>query len=107
MTRQPRNIVASVQARLVQRSHELHVEHQLTLARFAGERLLYRLSVSPRTIADAAEIGADPSIVIEATVRAVSTGLVSPKELRAATKRRSARVRQLVARALQEVDLRA
>ena len=66
-----------------------------------------QLTSPARTIADAAEIGADPSIVIEATVRAVSTGLVSPKELRAATKRRSARVRQLVARALQEVDLRA
>lgn len=42
----PRNIVASVQARLVERSRELGVEHQLTLARFAGERLLYRLSTS-------------------------------------------------------------
>ena len=42
----PRNIVASIQARLVQRSHELDVEHQLTLARFGGERLLYRLSKS-------------------------------------------------------------
>jgi len=40
----PRNIVSSVQARLVQRSHELVVEHQLTLARYGGERLLYRLS---------------------------------------------------------------
>ena len=43
----------------------------------------------------------------EATGRAVTTGLVSPKELRAAVRRRSARVRQLVARALQEVGLRA
>lgn len=42
----PKNTVASVQARLVGRSRELGVEHQLTLARFAGERLLYRLSVS-------------------------------------------------------------
>ncbi len=42
----PRNIVASVQARLVDRSRELDVEHQLTLARFGGERLLYRLSKS-------------------------------------------------------------
>ena len=42
----PKNVVASVQARLVERSRELGVEHQLTLARFAGERLLYRLSVS-------------------------------------------------------------
>jgi predicted nucleotidyltransferase component of viral defense system len=42
----PKNIVASTQARLVRRSHELDVEHQLTLARFGGERLLYRLSKS-------------------------------------------------------------
>ena len=42
----PKNIVASIQARLVRRSHELDVEHQLTLARFGGERLLYRLSKS-------------------------------------------------------------
>ena len=42
----PKNIVASVQARLVDRSRELGVEHQLTLARFGGERLLYRLSKS-------------------------------------------------------------
>jgi hypothetical protein len=43
---EPKNVVASIQARLVQRSHELDVEHQLTLARFGGERLLYRLSRS-------------------------------------------------------------
>jgi predicted nucleotidyltransferase component of viral defense system len=42
----PKNIVASVQARLVERSRELGVEHQLTLVRFGGERLLYRLSNS-------------------------------------------------------------
>ncbi len=36
----PKNVVASVQARLVERSRELVVEHQLTLARFGGERLL-------------------------------------------------------------------
>lgn len=42
----PKNIVASVQARLVERSRKLGVEHQLTLARFGGERLLYRLSTS-------------------------------------------------------------
>jgi len=60
-----------------------------------------------RTIADIADIGADPSVVIEAIGRAVATGLVSPNELRTAVKRRSARVRQLVARAIQEVRLRA
>lgn len=42
----PKNLVASIQARLVERSRELGVEHQLTLARFGGERLLYRLSKS-------------------------------------------------------------
>ncbi len=42
----PKNIAASVQARLVERSRELGVEHQLTLARYGGERLLYRLSQS-------------------------------------------------------------
>jgi predicted nucleotidyltransferase component of viral defense system len=42
----PRNIVAYVQARLVERSRDLGVEHQLTHARFGGERLLYRLSKS-------------------------------------------------------------
>ena len=39
-------MVASIQARLVERSRALGVEHQLTLARFGGERLLYRLSTS-------------------------------------------------------------
>ncbi|MEO8482483.1 MAG: nucleotidyl transferase AbiEii/AbiGii toxin family protein [Acidobacteriota bacterium] len=42
----PKNVAASVNARLVQRSHELEVEQQFTLARFGGERLLYRLSNS-------------------------------------------------------------
>ena len=42
----PKNVVASVQARLVERSRALGVEHQLTLARFGGERLLYPLSRS-------------------------------------------------------------
>jgi hypothetical protein len=41
-----KDVVASIQARLVNRSHELGVEHQLTLARFGVERLLYRLSQS-------------------------------------------------------------
>jgi predicted transcriptional regulator of viral defense system len=66
-----------------------------------------QLTSAARTIADVADIGADPSVVIEATGRAVATGLVSPKELRAAVRRRSARVRQLVERALREVSVRA
>ena len=66
-----------------------------------------QLTSPARTIADIADIGADPSVVIEATRRALATGLVSPNELRTAVKRRSIRVRQLVARAIQEVGLRA
>ena len=42
----PKNLVASIQARLLQHSQALGVDHQLTLFRFAGERLLYRLSSS-------------------------------------------------------------
>lgn len=42
----PTNIAASIQARLLEHSRRLGVEHQLTLTRFAGERLLYRLSAS-------------------------------------------------------------
>lgn len=42
MKREPKNVAASIQARLLQRSRDLNVEHQLTLARFGSERLLYR-----------------------------------------------------------------
>jgi hypothetical protein len=41
-----KDLVASIQARLLQHSRTLGVEHQLTLVRFAGERLLYRLAAS-------------------------------------------------------------
>ncbi|MCX6552315.1 MAG: type IV toxin-antitoxin system AbiEi family antitoxin domain-containing protein [Acidobacteria bacterium] len=61
-----------------------------------------QLTSPARTIADVADIGADPSIVIEATGRALATGLVSPNELRVAVTRRARRVRQLLARAIQE-----
>jgi predicted nucleotidyltransferase component of viral defense system len=44
--RPPKNIVASIQARLLQHSQAVGVDHQLTLLRFAGERLLYRLASS-------------------------------------------------------------
>lgn len=55
-----------------------------------------------RTLADVADIGADPSVVIEATGRALASGLVSPNELRLAVKGRSARVRDLIDRAIEE-----
>jgi predicted transcriptional regulator of viral defense system len=55
-----------------------------------------------RTIADVADIGVDPSAVIEATARALATGLVTSGELRRAVKGRSGRVRRLVERAIDE-----
>jgi predicted nucleotidyltransferase component of viral defense system len=42
----PKDLVASIQVRLLQHSRTLGVDHQLTLVRFAGERLLYRLAAS-------------------------------------------------------------
>ena len=60
-----------------------------------------------RTIADVADIGADPSVVLEATSRALATGLVSANELHTAVRHSSARVRQLVGRALEEAGTRA
>jgi predicted transcriptional regulator of viral defense system len=60
-----------------------------------------RLTSPARTLADVADIGGDPSVVVEATARAVATGLVSPKEFRSALRRRSARVRQIGERALE------
>ncbi|HEY3569787.1 MAG TPA: nucleotidyl transferase AbiEii/AbiGii toxin family protein [Thermoanaerobaculia bacterium] len=47
MTRKPTNIAASVSHRLLQRSQSLGEDYQLTLQRYAIERLLFRLSQSP------------------------------------------------------------
>jgi predicted transcriptional regulator of viral defense system len=60
-----------------------------------------------RTIIDVADIGSDPSVVLEATSRALATGLVSANELRTAVRRRSARVRKLIERAIEEAARRA
>jgi predicted transcriptional regulator of viral defense system len=110
------------------RSHEIHLtlsrENRPRTPRVAGAVSLHTTTVplrreevtsrfgvqvtSPaRTIADVADIGTDPSVVDEATSRALATGLVSPNELRAAVRRRSARVRQLVERAIPEAGARA
>jgi predicted transcriptional regulator of viral defense system len=67
-----------------------------------SNRFGLKVTSPARTIADIAEIGTDPSVVIEATARALATGLVTPEELRAAVGNRSARVRQLVLRAVEE-----
>lgn len=69
-----------------------------------SNRFGVRITSPARTIADVAEIGSDPSVVIEAVDRALATGLVTPRELHAAVRARSARVRQLVGRAVEEAD---
>ena len=46
MPRRPRNIGASVRARLLARARAEHSDFQILLTRYALERLLYRLSVS-------------------------------------------------------------
>jgi predicted transcriptional regulator of viral defense system len=60
-----------------------------------------------RTITDVADIGVDPSVVIEATARALGTGLVTSGELREAARLRSKRVRRLVERAIRDAHVRA
>ncbi len=47
MPREPRNIGASVRARLLDRARAERSDFQILLTRYALERLLYRLSVSP------------------------------------------------------------
>ncbi|MCE0522885.1 MAG: nucleotidyl transferase AbiEii/AbiGii toxin family protein [Methylacidiphilales bacterium] len=47
MPREPRNIGASVRARLLDRARAERADFQILLTRYALERLLYRLSVSP------------------------------------------------------------
>ena len=66
-----------------------------------------RLTAPARTLADSAEAGVDPSVIAEATARALATGLVSESELRAAAKPRPARVRRLVERSIAEAGSRA
>src|ERR1700730_208225 len=47
MPREPRNVGASVRARLLDRARAERSDFQILLTRYALERLLYRLSVSP------------------------------------------------------------
>jgi predicted transcriptional regulator of viral defense system len=69
-----------------------------------SHRFGVRITSPARTIADIADIGADPSVVIEATARALATRLVTPEELHGAVRGRSARVRRLIGRAIDEAD---
>ncbi len=72
-----------------------------------AQRFGVRITSPARTIADIAEVGADPSVVIEAAARARHTGLVDADELRKAVVDRSERVRQLIERAIEEAGSRA
>lgn len=71
------------------------------------QRFGVQVTSPARTIADVAEVGADPSVVIEAVARALSTGLVATRELRSSVADRSERVRQLIERAIKEAGSRA
>jgi hypothetical protein len=46
MAREPRNVGASVRARLLDKARAESADFQILLTRYALERLLYRLSVS-------------------------------------------------------------
>lgn len=83
---------------------ELHTT-TVPLARTeVSNRFGVQLTSPARTIADVADVGADPSVVIEAAHRAITRGLATPDELQAAVSDRSARVRQLVGRAIEEAE---
>lgn len=71
-----------------------------------ANRFGVRITSPARTVADVADIGADPSVVVEGIGRALATGLVSPGELHTAVKGRAVRVRQLVERAIEEAGAR-
>ncbi len=92
--RRPRTTPASTNVRIHTTTTPLRREE-------VASRFSVRVTSPARTIADVADLGADPSVVIEAAARALATGLASPRELSAAVKQRSARVQQLVNRAIQ------
>ncbi len=110
------------------RSHEIHltlprktrprsattatgVALHTTVAPLGRDDLSRRFGVAltgpARTIVDVADAGADPSVVMEAVRRGLASGLVSRAELRRAVRARSARVRQLVGRAIEEASVGA
>jgi predicted transcriptional regulator of viral defense system len=60
-----------------------------------------------RTIVDVASVGVEPAVVIEATARALASGLVTANELRTAARPCSTRARRLVERAIEATAGRA
>ncbi len=72
-----------------------------------AKRFGVEITSPARTLVDVADVGVDPSVVVEAVARALGAGLVTSGELREAVKRRSARVRRLVERAIQDAAANA
>lgn len=98
--RRPRNRQATTGVRLHTTTAPLRREE-------IASRFGVQVTTPARTIVDVADLGTDPSVVTDAISRAIATGLVSPNELRMALRRRSARVRELVERAIEEAGKRA
>ncbi len=66
------------------------------------QRFGVRITSPARTIADAADVGADPSVIVEAVRQGLRSGLLTVDELRTAIRERSERVRRLIERGIEE-----
>ncbi len=84
------------------KSVRIHTTKEPLRSDEVGQRSGVRVTSPARTIADVAEVGADPSVVVEAVVRALITGLVTTSELVRSVADRSERVRRLIERAIKE-----
>lgn len=71
------------------------------------QRFGVRITSPARTIVDAAEVGTDPSVIVEAVARALEEGLLTAEELGRTVEDRSRRVRKLIERAIGEAGRRA
>ena len=71
------------------------------------QRFGVRVTTPARTIADTAETGTDPSVILEAVDGAIGQGLVTAADLRRHVSQRSARVRNLIERAIDEAEKHA
>jgi predicted transcriptional regulator of viral defense system len=66
------------------------------------QRFGVRVTSSARTIVDSADLGTEPSFIIEAVRHALEGGVLTREELKQAARERSERVRKLVDRAIKE-----
>lgn len=87
-------------SRRIARGIKLHTTTTPLRRDEVAKRFAVEVTAPARTIVDVGEVGGDPSVVIEATTRALVSGLVTVEELLAASKARSARVRTLVQQAI-------